>query len=101
MASGGRAAVRLDPLTTSTGEGRTSVALNGAVDISPRAEMAISGEQLRDLWALARSRGVLIQVDEIRGSRDYLANVAGHGQQVHATADHPYKAAIAALERAA
>ena len=77
------------------------MSLNGAVDITPRAEMAISGEQLRDLWRLARERGVLIQVDEIRGSSNFLANIAGNGQQFHATADHPYKAALAALERAA
>jgi hypothetical protein len=77
------------------------VALNGAVDITPQAEMAISGDQLRDLWALARSRGVLIQIDKLVSGRGYLANIAGNGAQFHATADHPYKAAIAALERAA
>lgn len=74
--------------------------MNGAVDIDPRAELAISGEQLRDLWARARERSVAIRVLRLRDG-SYLAAVARRGSQVTSTSDHPYKAAIAALGQAA
>lgn len=74
--------------------------MDGAVDISPQAELSISGEQLRDLWRLARERGVLVTVVELRAG-GFFASIAGHGREASSTADHPYKAALAALGKAA
>lgn len=75
--------------------------LQGAVDISPRSELQISGEQLRDLWARARQAGVLVRVVELRDGPGFLAVVDGQGRRTTSTSDHPYKAAIAALGKAA
>jgi hypothetical protein len=73
--------------------------VNGTVEISAAAELVISGEQLRDLWRLARERGVAISLN--RKGDGYAATVSGGGRFQTSTSRSPYLAAIDALGKAA
>lgn len=74
--------------------------LNGTLDVSPKAELAISGDQLRDLHARTRTAGVHLHVVALSTGK-YAATVAGRGRLCTAEARDPYSAGIRALEKVA
>jgi hypothetical protein len=76
--------------------------MTGAVDVSPRAALALTAGEEMDLWERARAAGVLVRIvasTERRGG--YFAVVDGHGRRAQSYSDDPYHAGIAALARAA
>jgi len=74
--------------------------MRGAVDLSPRAELAMSEEQVSELWSRARVAGVLVTVVELKVGR-FQAAVAGFGSRGVVTDPSPYLAGLRAIDAAA
>jgi len=76
--------------------------MTGAVDISPRAALAMVAAEEAELWERARAAGVVVRIAANGlGGRAYVAFVDGHGRRAVAYADDPYHAGVTALARAA